>query len=48
MEVKLTNGNNEILIANKFGRAIRFPESTVRPMGRSAAGVKGNQLNSKY
>jgi DNA gyrase subunit A len=46
MEVKLTNGNNEILIANKFGRAIRFPESTVRPMGRSAAGVKGIQLNS--
>ncbi len=40
LDVKLTNGSNEIVIAIKSGRAIRFNESTVRPMGRTAAGVK--------
>jgi len=39
MEARLTNGKNEIIIANRTGRAIRFPESTVRAMGRNAAGV---------
>ena len=46
LEAKLTNGQNEILIANKTGRAIRFPESTVRPMGRTAAGVRGIRLSA--
>ncbi len=44
LEVRLTSGNNEILIAGKNGRCIRFNESAVRPMGRSAAGVKGITL----
>ncbi len=41
LEAQLTNGNNEILIAIKSGKAIRFNEKTVRPMGRNAAGVTG-------
>lgn len=41
LEAKLTNGSNEIVLAVKSGRAIRFNESTVRPMGRTASGVKG-------
>ena len=41
LEAKLTNGQNEILLAIKSGRAIRFNESTVRPMGRTASGVRG-------
>ena len=45
MEAKLTNGANEILLANRNGRAIRFPESKVRAMGRSAAGVRGMSLD---
>ncbi len=45
LEVRLTNGQNEILIANKNGRAIRFPEGKVRPMGRTAAGVRGISLD---
>ena len=45
VDVCLTNGENEILIANKNGRAIRFNESTVRPMGRTATGVKGMTLD---
>ncbi|MCB0670650.1 MAG: DNA gyrase subunit A [Saprospiraceae bacterium] len=45
LEARLTNGSNEIILANKEGRAIRFPEKTVRPMGRSAAGVKGMTLH---
>ena len=44
MEAKLTNGNSEILLAIKSGRAIRFNETKVRPMGRSAAGVRGIRL----
>ncbi|MFT5765591.1 MAG: DNA gyrase subunit A [Saprospiraceae bacterium] len=47
LEAHLTNGNNEIVIANKGGRAIRFPEAKVRPMGRSAAGVRGIRLSEK-
>ncbi|GAB4287712.1 MAG: DNA gyrase subunit A [Marinilabiliales bacterium] len=45
IEAKLTNGNNEIIIANKKGRAIRFNEKTVRPMGRTASGVKAITLD---
>ena len=41
LEAKLTNGKNEILLAIKSGRAIRFNESNVRPMGRTASGVRG-------
>ena len=44
LEAKLTNGENEILLAIKSGRAIRFNESTVRSMGRTASGVRGIRL----
>ncbi|MDQ3392498.1 MAG: DNA gyrase subunit A [Bacteroidota bacterium] len=44
LNVNLTNGSNEIVIALKSGRAIRFNEQDVRPMGRTAAGVKGVKL----
>jgi DNA gyrase subunit A len=44
IEAKLTNGNNEIILAVRSGRAIRFNESDVRPMGRTAAGVRGIQV----
>jgi DNA gyrase subunit A len=46
LEARLTNGNNEILLAKKSGKAIRFSETTVRPMGRTASGVKGVTLES--
>ncbi|MEO7174985.1 MAG: DNA gyrase subunit A [Saprospiraceae bacterium] len=46
IEARLTNGNNEILLANKTGRAIRFPESKIRAMGRTATGVRGMTLDS--
>jgi DNA gyrase subunit A len=45
VEVLLTSGNDEILIANRNGRAIRFNESTVRNMGRGATGVKAMRLD---
>ncbi len=41
LEAKLTNGENEVVLALKSGRAIRFNEMKVRPMGRNAAGVRG-------
>jgi DNA gyrase subunit A len=41
LEAQLTNGNNEILLAVRSGKALRFPEKTVRPMGRTASGVTG-------
>ncbi|MFH2096434.1 MAG: DNA gyrase subunit A, partial [Bacteroidota bacterium] len=44
LEAKLTNGKNEILFAVKSGRAIRFNETKVRPMGRTASGVKAITL----
>ena len=44
LEAKLTNGNNEIVLATSSGRAIRFNEKTVRPMGRNASGVRGVSL----
>ncbi len=43
--VRLTNGNNEIILANRNGRAIRFNEQDVRPMGRVATGVRGMTLD---
>lgn len=43
--VDLTDGNSEILMANRNGRAIRFPESKVRAMGRVSAGVRGMRLD---
>ncbi|WP_226389341.1 DNA gyrase subunit A [Penaeicola halotolerans] len=46
LEVKLTNGNNHIVIASKSGRAVHFHESDVRPMGRTATGVRGINLSS--
>lgn len=44
LEACLTNGESEIVMALKSGRAIRFNESTVRPMGRTATGVRGIRL----
>ena len=44
IQASLTNGKNEVLIALKSGRAIRFPEEKVRPMGRNASGVRGVTL----
>jgi DNA gyrase subunit A len=44
LAAKLTNGTNEVMLALRSGRAIRFNESKVRPMGRNAAGVKGITL----
>jgi DNA gyrase subunit A len=41
LDVALTNGNNQIVIATNTGRSVRFEETRVRPMGRTAAGVKG-------
>jgi len=45
IQVRLTNGNSEIVIANRNGRAIRFNEQKVRPMGRTATGVRGITLD---
>ena len=45
VSVVLTNGSDQILIANRNGRAIRFNEQNCRPMGRTATGVKGIQLD---
>ncbi len=47
LEAKLTNGNNEVVMAARNGKAIRFHESAVRPMGRNSAGVRGMQLASE-
>jgi DNA gyrase subunit A len=41
IQVALTNGNNEVLLASRNGRAVRFHEDAVRPLGRTAAGVRG-------
>ncbi len=46
IQVRMTNGDSEIIIANREGRAIRFHESTVREMGRVSTGVKGMTLGS--
>ncbi|MCB0606933.1 MAG: DNA gyrase subunit A [Lewinella sp.] len=47
LEARLTNGQNEVFISSTTGNAIRFNESKVRPMGRTAAGVRGISLNGK-
>ena len=47
IQVRMTNGNNEVVIANKNGRAIRFNESKVRNMGRTATGVIGMTLDDE-
>ncbi|MEY3060420.1 MAG: gyrase subunit [Bacteroidota bacterium] len=45
LEAKLTDGNSEIMMAVKSGRAIRFPEAKVRPTGRGAIGVAGIEVD---
>ena len=45
VDVRLTNGKNELIIANRNGRAVRFHESAVRTMGRVATGVRGMRLD---
>lgn len=47
LEAALTNGNNHIIIAKSEGKAVHFNESDVRPMGRTAAGVRGVTLESE-
>ncbi len=47
LEAKLTDGNNEIMMALKSGRAIRFPEEKVRPTGRGAIGVGGIEVDDE-
>ncbi len=44
LEARMTNGNHQIMLAVRSGRAIRFPEASVRPMGRTASGVRGIRL----
>jgi DNA gyrase subunit A len=44
LEARMTNGNHHIMLAVRSGRAVRFPESSVRPMGRTASGVRGIRL----
>jgi len=44
LEARMTNGRHEIMLAVRSGRAIRFPEAKVRPMGRTASGVRGIRL----
>jgi DNA gyrase subunit A len=46
LEAKLTSGSDEIILATKMGRAIRFNEKQARPMGRTASGVRGVRLAS--
>lgn len=47
LDVALTNGNNDLVIASSAGRAVRFNENRVRPMGRTAAGVRGISLSEE-
>lgn len=47
LEARMTNGSHEIMLAVKSGRAVRFNEATVRPMGRTASGVRGITLSSE-
>ena len=46
LEAKLTNGNSNIMLAAKSGKAIRFEESKTRPMGRGASGVRGIRIDT--
>jgi len=47
LEARMTNGHHHIMLAVKSGRAIRFPEDSVRPMGRTASGVRGIKLDNE-
>jgi len=47
LEARLTNGTNEIIMAVRSGKAIRFPEAKVRPMGRGASGVRAMALDTE-
>ena len=47
LEARMTNGKHHIMLALRSGRAIRFPESSVRPMGRTASGVRGIRLTDE-
>ena len=47
LEAKLTNGNSQIMLAVKSGKAIRFEEGKTRPMGRNASGVRGIRMKDK-
>lgn len=46
VDVRLTNGSNELIMANRNGRAVRFDENAIRPMGRTATGVRGMRLDA--
>jgi DNA gyrase subunit A len=48
LEAKMTDGNNQIMMAVKSGRAIRFPEEKVRPTGRGAIGVAGIEVEDEH
>ncbi len=45
VDVRLTNGDNELILANRNGRAVRFDESAIRPMGRVSTGVRGMKID---
>ena len=47
LEAKLTNGNSQVMLALKSGKAIRFEEAKTRPMGRNASGVRGIRLQNE-
>ena len=47
IQVRLTDGNSQVIMANREGRAIRFPENKVREMGRISTGVRGMTLGSE-
>jgi DNA gyrase subunit A len=47
LDVQLLSGNSQVILASRSGRAVRFPEDKVRPMGRTAAGVRGIALNEE-
>lgn len=46
VDVRLTNGNNELILADRNGRAVRFDESNVRAMGRNSTGVTGMRIDN--
>jgi DNA gyrase subunit A len=47
LDVQLLSGNSQVILASRSGRAVRFPEEKVRPMGRTAAGVRGITLSEE-
>ena len=47
LDVQLLTGNSQVILASRSGRAVRFPEEKVRPMGRTAAGVRGISLSEE-